>query len=120
MDTQLNYKGKLYGHHPSESAQPYTMKSGVRPKMKAPFLLQTETTPDGTFAVTAWFQVYFDSDDHVIQGIPVFALGKDWSVQAFRTQPVLKDLSAGDLEAYERAIDARGLYSDDEDDEDSD
>ncbi|MCJ1250070.1 hypothetical protein MMC30_007296 [Trapelia coarctata] len=115
MDTQLNCKGNIYGHHPLESPQPYSTKSGVKPKMNAPFLLQTETIPDGAIQVTAWFQVYIDSEKPLDMPITAFARGKDWAVQMVAIRAAIEELSAGDLEAYNKAKAARDSYGYDSD-----
>lgn len=120
VDTQINYKARLEPHNPIGSLQPYSMKSGVRPTMKAPFLLQTRTTRDGTIEITAWFQVFFDSDKHKAKGITAFGRGAEWFIQLDEIKTALNDLSAGDKTVLAKALNTKKFWAPDEDDSDFD
>lgn len=115
VDTQLNYKARLEPHNPIGSLQPYSMKSGVRPTMKAPFLLQTRTTRDGTIEITAWFQVRFDTDEHGPKGITAFGRGAEWFIQLDEIRTAQNDLSAGDKKVLEKALTTKKFWAPDED-----
>jgi len=119
-NTQLSYKSRMFGHHPKESPQPYSHKSGSRPKMTTPFLLQTEITPDGTLEVTAWFQVLFDESDPERTGITAFARGNDWAIELFEVTEALELLSAGEQQVLSKAMSTQETYCSDDDDEDFD
>jgi hypothetical protein len=114
VDTQLNYKARLEPHNPIGSLQPYSMKSGVRPTMKAPFLLQTRTTRDGTIEITAWFQVFFDSDEHGPKRITAFGRGAEWFIQLDEIGTALIDLSAGDKTVLDKALTTKKFWAPDE------
>jgi len=117
VDTQLTHKSRLEGHNPIGSPQPYPVKSGVRPKMNAPFLLQTDTTPDGTIQVTAWFRVFFDSDDPVAKKVAAYARGQDWVIKLVRVCSYIEGLSKVDHKVLDKAVNTRKIWSPYEDDD---